>query len=83
VRPAQAATRPAAFRPGLSFPLAIGRTMKKLTLQIQELSVQSFPTSTVEEEIGTVLGQEVPTPPYKTCQALTRMTYDCPCTPMA
>lgn len=57
--------------------------MKKLTLQIQELSVQSFPTSNVEEEIGTVLGQEAPTPPYKTCPIATRMTYDCPCTPIA
>ncbi|HEY0017843.1 MAG TPA: hypothetical protein VGC13_16130 [Longimicrobium sp.] len=57
--------------------------MKKLTLQIQELSVQSFPTSQVEEEVGTVLGQEAPTPPYNTCPLATRMTYDCPCTPIA
>jgi hypothetical protein len=57
--------------------------MKKLTLQIQELSVQSFPTSEVEGEIGTVHGQEVPTPPYKTCPVATRLTYDCPCTPIA
>ena len=58
--------------------------MKKLTLQIQELTVESFPVSAVEGEIGTVEGQEVkPTPPYATCPLLTRMTYDCPCTPMA
>ena len=57
--------------------------MNKLKLQIQELTVQSFPTGGVEGEDGTVHGQElVPTPPYKTCQAATRMTYDCPCTPM-
>lgn len=54
--------------------------MKKLTLQVQELTVESFPISQTEEEIGTVHGQEAPTPPYKTCYA-TRMTYDCPCTP--
>jgi hypothetical protein len=56
--------------------------MKKLTLQIQELAVESFPVNEVDDEIGTVDGQMVPTPPYKTCVA-TRMTYDCPCTPRA
>jgi hypothetical protein len=54
--------------------------MKKLKLQVHELAVESFPLSGVEGELGTVHGQEVPTPPYKTCFA-TRMTYDCPCTP--
>jgi hypothetical protein len=57
--------------------------MKKLKLQIHELAVESFPIAEVEGQIGTVHGEEmVPTPPYKTCPALTRMTYDCPCTPM-
>lgn len=55
--------------------------MKKLKLQAEEVAVESFPISAVEGEIGTVEGQEAPTPPYKTCYA-TRMTYDCPCTPM-
>jgi hypothetical protein len=55
--------------------------MKKMKLQIQELAVESFPLSEIEAELGTVHGQEVPTPPYKTCP-FTRMTYDCPCTPM-
>lgn len=57
--------------------------MKKMKLQIQELAVESFPISEVEGQPGTVQGQEMaPTPPYKTCPAPTRMTYDCPCTPM-
>ena len=55
--------------------------MKKMKLQVQELAVESFPLSQAEAELGTVHGQEVPTPPYKTCP-FTRMTYDCPCTPM-
>lgn len=58
--------------------------MKKVKLQIQELSVESFPTSQSDEEPGTVQANEwAPTPPYKTCPAPTRMTYDCPCTPEA
>jgi hypothetical protein len=58
--------------------------MKKVKLQIQELSVESFPTSRADEEPGTVQANEMaPTPPYYTCPAATRMTYDCPCTPMA
>lgn len=56
--------------------------MKKVKLQIQDLAVESFPISEADGEIGTVHGQEMkPTPPYNTCYA-TRMTYDCPCTPM-
>lgn len=58
--------------------------MKKMKLQIQELAVESFPTNEIEGETGTVHGQEMkPTPPYATCPLLTRMTYDCPCTPRA
>src|SRR5688572_13763425 len=58
--------------------------MKKVKLQIQELSVESFPTSQVDGQLGTVDANEMaPTPPYKTCPGPTRMTYDCPCTPMA
>ncbi|HEX6367869.1 MAG TPA: hypothetical protein VF006_02975 [Longimicrobium sp.] len=56
--------------------------MKKLKLQVHELAVESFPTREIEGETGTVDGQMAPTPPYKTCPAATRMTYDCPCTPM-
>jgi hypothetical protein len=57
--------------------------MKKLKLQAEEVAVESFPVNAIEGEIGTVEGQEVaPTPPYKTCPLATRMTYDCPCTPM-
>lgn len=57
--------------------------MKKLKLQPEEVTVESFPTAPVDGEVGTVEGQEAPTPPYKTCPLATRMTYDCPCTPMA
>jgi hypothetical protein len=57
--------------------------VKKLKLQVHELTVESFPTREIEGEIGTVNGQELaPTPPHNTCPAATRMTYDCPCTPM-
>lgn len=47
--------------------------MKKIKLQVQELTVESFPVSEVEGEAGTVHGQEIKP---------TRMTYDCPCTPI-
>ena len=58
--------------------------MKKVKLQIQELSVESFSTSQADGEPGTVEANDLaPTPPYKTCPAPTRMTYDCPCTPEA
>ena len=56
--------------------------MKKVKLQVQELAVESFPTSQADGEPGTVQANEmVPTPPYKTCPG-TRMTYECLCTPM-
>lgn len=56
--------------------------MKKLTLNAEELAVESFPTSDVNAHTGTVRGEEIPTPPYFTCKPclLTRPT-DCPCTP--
>jgi hypothetical protein len=57
--------------------------MKKLTLQVEELTVESFPTSDEDAPLGTVHGQEmIPTPPYFTCKPclLTKPT-DCPCTP--
>ncbi|HYR12078.1 MAG TPA: hypothetical protein VEQ60_30110 [Longimicrobium sp.] len=47
--------------------------MKKLKLQVHELTVESFPISETEGQIGTVEAQEMKP---------TRMTYDCPCTPM-
>jgi hypothetical protein len=56
--------------------------MKKMKLQIQDLSVESFPTYQADGEPGTVEANVAPTPPYKTCPAATRMTYDCPCTPV-
>jgi hypothetical protein len=46
--------------------------MKKVKLQVQDLTVESFPTHQADGEQGTVEGQE-----FKP----TRMTYDCPCTP--
>jgi hypothetical protein len=49
--------------------------MKKLTLDVDSLAVDSFPVSQVVEEAGTVQGMEVPTPPYNTCQAA--CTYTC------
>ncbi len=56
--------------------------MKKLALQLDQLAVESFPTSDVDGVMGTVHGQGIPTPPYYTCKPclLTRPT-DCPCTP--
>jgi hypothetical protein len=47
--------------------------MKKITLKVQELTVESFPLGEVEGEAGTVHAEEIKP---------TRMTYDCPCTPM-
>jgi hypothetical protein len=56
--------------------------MKKLKLQAEALTVESFPTSVLEEQMGTVDGQEMaPTPPYYTCGLKTKPT-DCPCTPV-
>jgi hypothetical protein len=70
------------FLPGISFPPEIGRPMKKLKLQMEDLAVESFPTSKVEGRMGTVQGQEmVPTPPYLSCQLWSKPT-DCPCTPI-
>jgi hypothetical protein len=56
--------------------------MNKLKLRMDELAVESFPTSDANGGLGTVKGQEIPTPPYFTCKPclLTRPT-DCPCTP--
>jgi hypothetical protein len=56
--------------------------MNKLKLRMDELAVESFPTSDADGGLGTVKGQEIPTPPYFTCKPclLTRPT-DCPCTP--
>jgi hypothetical protein len=47
--------------------------MKKVKLQIQDLTVESFPIDEVQGEAGTVHGED-----FKP----TRMTYDCPCTPI-
>jgi hypothetical protein len=55
--------------------------MKKLTLQVDELAVESFSTGSNEGRMGTVEAREmVPTAPHPTCAPLTRLT-DCPCTP--
>jgi hypothetical protein len=55
--------------------------MKKLKLAVESLAVESFPTAEAIEQMGTVEGAElVPTPPYLTCPAGTRLTI-CPCTP--
>lgn len=54
--------------------------MKKLSLQVDQLAVESFPTGDVETMLGTVQARELaPTPPYAGC-VKTRLT-DCPCTP--
>ena len=57
--------------------------MNKLKLRMDELAVESFPTSAAEDGAGTVHGREIPTPPHFTCDPclLTRPT-DCPCTPV-
>jgi hypothetical protein len=49
--------------------------MKKLTLNVDSLAVDSFPVTKAIEGGGTVQGMEVPTPPYNTCQAA--CTYTC------
>lgn len=55
--------------------------MKKLKLAVEALAVESFPTAEAIEQLGTVEGAElVPTPPYFTCPAGTKLTI-CPCTP--
>jgi hypothetical protein len=55
--------------------------MNKLKLQVEKLTVESFPTSNAEGQLGTVQAHDmVPTPPYYTCPAGTRLTI-CPCTP--
>ena len=55
--------------------------MRKLTLEIETLAVESFSTADSEEGKGTVQGHDlIPTPPHLTCAPLTRLT-DCPCTP--
>jgi hypothetical protein len=55
--------------------------MNKLKLHAEALTVESFPTSDVDAQMGTVQGQELaPTPPYYTCGLKTKPT-DCPCTP--
>jgi hypothetical protein len=54
--------------------------MQKLKLEVEELTVESFPTGDAENGLGTVEARElVPTPPYFTC-LVTKPT-DCPCTP--
>jgi len=55
--------------------------MKKLTLQVEDLAVESFQTGDAELPAGTVEAREmVPTPPHLTCPIRTKPT-DCPCTP--
>jgi hypothetical protein len=55
--------------------------MNKLRLQVEELAVESFPTSDAEGLLGTVQAHDMaPTPPYYTCPPKTRLTI-CPCTP--
>jgi len=49
--------------------------MKKLTLDVDSLTVDSFPITGAVREAGTVQGMEVPTPPYATCDAA--CTYTC------
>lgn len=55
--------------------------MKKLTLRVEALAVESFPVGHAAREAGTVHGQELrPTPPYL-CPGWSKPT-DCPCTPI-
>jgi hypothetical protein len=49
--------------------------MKKLMLDVDSLAVDSFPVAEAIQEAGTVQGMEVPTPPYRTCDAA--CTYTC------
>jgi len=49
--------------------------MKKVTLDLETLAVDSFPTSTEGSASGTVQGFEVPTPPYASCGCTTGGSY--------
>jgi hypothetical protein len=57
--------------------------MNKLKLQAEELKVESFPTSHVDVQFGTVQGQELASAPaYLVCPLVIRTKpTDCPCTP--
>jgi hypothetical protein len=76
-------TRPADLAAGRTFPTAAPEAaMRKLSLQVEDLAVESFQTGDADVLAGTVEAREmVPTPPYFTCPPKTRPT-DCPCTPM-
>lgn len=57
--------------------------MKKLSLQVDQLAVESFPTGEAQDRMGTVEGAEmIPTPPYVTCGCLNTKPTNCPCTPV-
>jgi hypothetical protein len=54
--------------------------VKKLTLQAEELLVESFETGSADERLGTIQGHEEPDPYDKLRPLLTKPT-QCPCTP--
>ncbi|HEX8907345.1 MAG TPA: hypothetical protein VF771_21010 [Longimicrobiaceae bacterium] len=49
--------------------------MKKLRLDVERLSVDSFSTAAARGEGGTVQGHEAPTYPYYTCGCTTGASY--------
>lgn len=58
--------------------------MKKLKLQVEVLAVESFPTTNIEGQMGTVHGEAlaITVPPQATCQ-WSRTTECSYCTPLA
>lgn len=56
--------------------------MKKLTLQVEELAVESFATGRADERLGTVEGHEMIDTLDKLGGPLRTKPTDCPCTPM-
>jgi hypothetical protein len=49
--------------------------VKKLTLDVEMLAVESFATDAAAREEGTVQAYEAPTPPYRTCSCTTGASY--------
>jgi hypothetical protein len=49
--------------------------MKKLTLKVETLAVESFPTAAAGQDAGTVQAYDAPTPPYASCGCTTGASY--------
>jgi hypothetical protein len=49
--------------------------MKKLSLKVETLSVESFPTAAASKETGTVRGYDAPTYPAPSCGCTTGASF--------